>query len=73
MFEILLADVKKRKKEPRKENGFLQNHIICNLESDELSYATRYQRQPWRKITIVIGGVFLSDQRNFELFYDQLK
>ena len=44
-------------KEPWKENGFLQNHIICNLESDELSYATRYQRQPWRKITIIIGGV----------------
>ena len=50
---------KNLQKEPGKENGFLQNHIICNLESDELSYATRYQRQPWRKITTIMGGVFL--------------
>ena len=50
--------LKKLQKEPEKENGFLQNHIICNLESDELSYATRHQRQPWRKITTIIGRVF---------------
>ena len=53
-----MSNKKLTKTKPDKENGFLQNHIICNLESDELSYATRYQRQPWRKITTIIDGVF---------------